>query len=407
MWLVGGEEEAGDSGELLALQAHPEQKFDHDALLFAPQPDLVAPMVQYALNHWVYTAVNKIAGLAAGANFMVVSRPDGLVNFDDHPILALLGRFGMPAPDVDSFEFFEGHFQFLLTAGNSYWLWENSRGRGVPDRVRLLNPAYVRVVPGRDETVGVYRWNKNGLIVDYAPEQITHFKRANPYSRYYGLSALAVLLRLIFGDNAMLDWNNEFFGENLGLPSGVLVVPADTSDAEIERIRQEFVARHGGQRTVAIIKAEGGSAVWLEAGLKHRDYDFTEGRTLSRKAVYEALDLSLGVMAETSTEAHAIVSERRLMESVHLWHERTCRRVNGDALAFWPNHRRVMAMFEDVRKQAVDWRRESLRREADERIMTIDEMRQREYQLPPIQGATVAQGGGRSDADAGRDAGGA
>jgi len=118
--------------------------------------------------------------------------------------------------------------------------------------------------------------------------------------------------------------------------------------------------------------------------LKHKDYDFKEGRTLSRKAVFEALDLPLGVMAETSTEAHAIVSERRWMEAIHLWHIRTERKLNVDALGFWPELSKWQAEFDDVRRGAVDWRREAPRRIVDGNILTVDEMRMREYKLPPM-----------------------
>jgi len=305
------------------------------------------------------------------------------------------------SPDMDSFEFFEKHFQFFILAGNSYWLWESSTGRAVPDRVRLLNPARVRIEPGAGETVEYYTYVHNGRATRYRPEQITHFRRANPFSRYYGLSAMTALYRLVRADSDMLDWNANFFNDELGLPNGILVVPDATSDAEMERIKAEFEARHAGVRRVAFVKSDAGKAVWLDAGLKHRDYDWGEGRALNRKAVFEALDLPLGVMSETSTEAHAIVSERRYMESIHLWHLRTVRKLNFDALGFWPGSRSWMAQFEDVRRAAVDWRRESLRRQADERIMSVDEMRMREYQLPPLTERTAysvnANGNAQSD----------
>jgi len=240
--------------QIVYRQAHPAQKFDRKSLLYAPNPDLVPLMVQYAMNHWVYTAVNKIAMPAAAAEFMITSRPDGMEVNHGHPLAALIGKYGSPSRDMDSFEFLEGHFQNLLLAGNSYWLWERSDGfGGAPDTVRLLEPDYMRVVPGANETVGKYVYWRNGQQIPYKPEQITHFKRANPYSRYYGLPAILAIFRLVLSDNEMIRWNAEFFSDELGIPSGILVVPPETTDAEIERYRDEFTAKHGQHRRVAII----------------------------------------------------------------------------------------------------------------------------------------------------------
>lgn len=373
-------------------QAHPAQKFDHQNYLFAPTPDLVPAIMQYALNHWLYTAVNRLTEIAATAEFMITSRPDGMDVNHEHGLAGLLGKYGQPSVDMDSFEFFERHFQNFILAGNSYWLWESLGGGVVPDTVRLLEPHLVKIRPGTDELVERYVYQASGHFIPYIPREITHFRRANPYSRYYGLSAVAVLMLLLLGDNAMLSWNNEFFDGELGIPSGIMVVPADTPDEEIERMRNEFTARHGERRRVAFVKSDAGSAVYIEAGLKHKDYDFKEGRLLSRKAVLEAVGVPVGLMAETSTEAFAIVNERRLMETVWTWMTRTTRKVNVDGLDFWPQQNRWQTQFEDIRRQAVDWRREKLRRDADDKIFTIDEVRSREYQFPPIVGVPVDGG---------------
>lgn len=381
---------------VISRQAHPQQKFDHAQMLFAPTPDLVPFIVQYALNHWVYTAVNKLAATAASAEFMISSRPDGLEIHHGHGLAQLLGKYGQPNRDTDSYEWWESHFQNLIIAGNSYWLWESDRP-GVPTRLRMLEPQNMKIRPGVNETVGKYTYWANGAWIDYDPVQITHFKRANPYSRYYGLSALAVLYRLAAGDNEMLQWNNDFFDNELGLPSGIFVVPSSTGESERQRIEDEIVAKHGERRRIMVVKSDAGKAVFIDAALKHKDYDFTEGRTLHRKAIFEALDLPLGVMAETSTEAHAIVSERRMMDTVRTWHNRTTRKLNVDGLSFWPLWANLQTDFDDVRRNAVDWRREKLRRDADEGILTTDEMRMREYQLPPIKGETVRSQNGNSN----------
>lgn len=377
------------SQEIIVYQdAHPQQQADATNYLWAPHPDLVPLMIQYALNHFVYTAVNKLTSICAAANFLVTSRPDGMQVNHSHPLAQLLGRYGKPSRDMDSYEFWESHFQNLILAGNSYWLWESDDG-GAPQTVIPLEPPAMRIRPGHKDTVGQYTYSYNGVEKDYQPVQITHFKRANPYSRYYGLSALQALSLAVQTDNHMLRWNASFFDPKLALPSGMIIMPSNTSDAELARIQAEFTAKHGEKRRVAFVRADAGKSVWIDAALKHKDYDFTEGRILTRQNIYEALDIPLGVMAETSTEAHAIIALSQLMWTAHTWHERTTRKLNTDGLDFWSQPQKWQCEFEDVRRQAVDWRRESLRRAADERIMTIDEIRMREYNLPAIAGETA------------------
>lgn len=365
------------------LQAHPAQKPDSASMLYAPQINLVPFMVQYALNHWVYTAVNKLATTAASAEFMITSRPDGMERSHDHPLLALIGKYGRPNSDQDSFEFLEKHFQYLIIAGNSYWLWDEPVN-GAPTSVYLLEPEHMKIVPGADKTIARYEYWYMGRVVKYEPRQITHFRKANPYNRYYGLSALQVLYLTILSDNSMLQWNSDFFDDELGLPSGIMVVPEDTSDEEIDRLRAEFTARHGEGRRVAFVKSDAGKAVWLEAALKHKDYDFEKGRLLSRRSVYEALDLPLGAMSENSTEANAKVAERQLAKSVAVQHTRTERKLNVDGLDFWAKWKIWQTEFEDIARKSLDWTAEKDRVIIDTMILSLDELRMREHKLPPL-----------------------
>lgn len=364
-----------------ALQSHPAQKSDVHQL-YAPTLDLIPMMIQYALNNWVYAAANKIARLATSAEFMILSR-DGMSRIDNHPLLDLLGKFGTANDNQDTFEFFEAHFINFLIAGNVYWLWDGPKG-GMPEQVFHLEPEKVRIVAGSGRTVARYEYWHQGQITPYLPSQITHFKTYNPYNRYYGLSALQVLYLTTVSDNSMLKWNFDFFDDELGLPSGIVVVPEDTTDKELERFRAEFTAQHGAGRRVAFLRAEAGKAVFLEGVLKHRDYDFEKGRTLNRKSVYEGLDLHLGIMSENSTEANAIVAERRYAETARFWHLRTIRKLNSDGLDFWPGQKNVQTEFEDVTRKAVDWRREKERMASDAMILSRDEMRMREYKLAPL-----------------------
>lgn len=348
---------------------------EHDARnIYAPAPDLARYLAQYALNTWVYTAVARLAEACATAKMRVVWRNDHTRSDDSHGLARLVGEYGIPNDEQSAFEFWEDHFTFMELCGNSYWYWEGGRD-GSPRAVHLLPPASVRVIPGKTQTVAGYEFNANGAIYKLATEQVTHFKRPNPYSRYYGLPALEALMISVLSDREMARWNYEFFGDGVAVPAGVFVIPPSVSDKERDRFDREFNAKHGQRRRTAIVRAPPGSTIWHNAGITPQEASFKDGRMLTRQEVYEALDLPLGYMSEASTEAHARVAERRFLFSVYRRHIRIASKLNVDGLNFWPGWNTRLVQFEDIRHEAADWEQTAKRLKAVEPYMAVDEVR--------------------------------
>lgn len=383
-----------------STRAHPQQRLDHAHYLYAPSPNLLPYMAQYAVNVWVYTAVSTMAELCASAELEIVDRKTRREKRDDHGLLDLLGPYGKPNDAQDSFEFWTNHYTNLKIAGNCYWYWRGAYGQ--PDEVHLLDPACVRIEPAADQTVGAYCYTAFGREIRLSPAEVTHFKTENPFNRYYGLSALQILMSEVVLDNSMVHWNTEFLrGEDVAVPAGILIVDNGVNDKELARLQDEFTATHAQGRRTAIVRAQPGSAVWNDAGVKPRDVDFSVGRMLSRQAVYEAMKLPLGVMSEASTEAHANVSQRQLYTAVKSLHRRTTAKINSDAIGFWPAWRSSCAQFEDIAKEAANWKYEALRLNTAAKFLTTNEIRKEEYRVGPIEGGDSIGGGSAIQAKAG------
>jgi len=359
---------------------------DESRYLYASRPDLAQYISQYALSTWVYTAVARLAETAAAAAFHIGYEGNKTGYDKAHPLAALLGSSGRPNEYQSSFEFWENFFTDFELAGNAYWYWESKNG-GAPDAVHLLPPASVRVIPGSTQAVAAYEYIVSGNTYRLRPEQVLHFKRPNPFSRYYGLPALEALMTTVMGDVAMAKWNKDFFGDGVSIPAGILILPSAVGDDERNRFDREFNAKHGQQRRTAILRADAGSTVYHPAGLSQQEADFKGGRLLTRQEVYEALDLPLGYMSEASTEAHARVAERRFLWSVRRRHQRIETKINAFALSFWRGWRTRVARFEDVRKEAADWDQLSKRIKASAPYMTTDEVRENILGLEPLGGA--------------------
>lgn len=352
------------------LRAMPGQAGEGGQWLYAPGGVTLEQFAKAAMNVWGWTAIDKIATEAAMAEVQVVGRTAATRLYPNHPLLDLIGFDGRPNDAQDSLEFMTQHFQTRDAAGNVFWYWY-SAGGGAPTEVYQLPPSSVQIIPGTGTTIKEYEYSTpTGIKLKIPPWRITHFKRPSPYSRYVGMSPLVVLEQELKNDAYMLRWNQQFF--KAGLPAGILVVPADTTKDQREKISEELNAQFAERRNVAVVAAEAGSTVWLDAGSKQRDLDFTAGRAMSRQTFFDLLDLPTGMLSETSTEAHARVAERRFLYAVWQRH-RSTDSVLTNALQFWPGWDNKRVQHKDVRVS--DWQQESFRLAALAPITTINERR--------------------------------
>jgi len=363
-----------------STRARPGQSLDAINYLYAPSPNTARLLPYYALNIWVYTAVSRLVEAASGANLHVHSKKDISKENPTHPLLDLLGVYGVPNEGQDSLEFLEEHLGFYELTGNSYWFWTTKDRRGgIPDEVYVLDPTNVFVVPGRNRSVDGYMYRHMGHEYKLDAARITHFKKFNPYNPYYGLSALEACTIEATSDRNMALWNADFFGDGVSIPAGIFVIPDDVNDTERDRLDKEINAKHSERRRTAIIRAKQGGTVWHDGGLKQRDLDFENGRLLHRRAIMDALGLPLGLMSEASTEAHARVAERQYYGAVQKRLTRTERKINSDAMYFWSNSDKWFSRYEDMRQAYADWDQTSKKLESMGKLFTVDEIRAREF----------------------------
>lgn len=370
--------------DVAPIRARPGQR--HEAQLwYASAPDLARYIAYYAISTWVYTAVTRMAEAAASAPLRVVKRGEETAQDDDHPLARLLGEYGEPNPYQSPIEFWEEHFTSLELAGNSFWYLE-SVGGGQPTAIHQLSPECVRILPGERALVAGYEYLVRGNTMAINPANVIHFKKHNPFSRYWGLSAMEALTLTILGDRAAAEWNRDFFGDGVAVPAGILVVPSSVSDRERDRMDREWNAKHGERRQTAIVRADPGSVTWYNAGLVQKDVDFESGRKLTRQEVYEALGLPLGYLSEASTEAHARVAERQLMWQVHQRHQRTTSRITTKLLPYFPGWRSRVARFRDVRLDAADWDEQAKKLKAIAPFVSTNEVRTKHLGMEAVAG---------------------
>jgi HK97 family phage portal protein len=317
-------------------------------------PDQEGGLLAYAASPHVYAGMREILDIIVLAKIAVINLQGQ--EYQHHPVLDLLGPQGTPNEYQDSVEFFEAHIGDMVLAGNSYWYW--SSDGGPPNEVHLLDPRYVRVVPGENKAVAEYQYLISGAMLSLSPERVTHYKLFHPTTRYYGLGAGVAM-----SDDVMLAalgvrWNTEFFKGGVSVPDGILVVSDRTSPQQRQELEERLRADlTGGRRGTKVIPGQPGSVQYYEGRLRPRDADFGQQREQARQSILETLGVPLGLMSEASTEAHAKVAERRMRARVDALMQRTVRKFNSGPMRFWSSRDRMNVSGIRV----ADWQQELMR----------------------------------------------
>jgi HK97 family phage portal protein len=330
----------------------------------------------YAGSSWVYVAVSRIAEAGALVPLHVYKRAgEGRVAVENHPLELLLER---PNPFLSGFELIEQTLGVLELTGNAYWYLAGDGG--TPTEIWPLRPDRVAVVPHPERHIAGYLYEAGGVRVPLAPEEVVHFKRWHPSNDYTGLSPVSAARIAIDGDRAMAQWNRAAFGEDRGVPAGIVSINEYVSDSDFERIKREWRASYGGgQRRTAFLR--GGGIEWKSIGLSHTDLDFLSGRKAHRDEILSIFGVPVGLIDANATEANATVAERQFIErTLYPKLVRLAQKITRDLLPFWGDH--YIAAFDDIRPTDAAARIAEIG--AARGILTPDELRARFYQLPPL-----------------------
>lgn len=364
-------------GRGLRPAPHIEAVARHNAYVW---PNLAATSGQtqvYRQSPWVYVAINRIAEAAALVPLRVL-RLDGerRVEVERHPLEVLLDA---PNPFLSRFELIEQTIGMLELTGNAYWFLAGDAS-GVPVQIWPLRPDRVSIVPDPAGYVKGYLYEIDGQRIPLDPVEVIHFKRWHPSNDYYGLSALEAAYLAVHSDRAMAQWNFNTFGQDNGVPAGVVTLKGQVSDSDYERIKREWRSSFGGaQRRTAVLRGE--AIHWQNIGLNHHELDFLKGREAHRDEILNIFGIPVGLVSENSTEANAKVAERQFIERT-LWPKlvRLAQKITQELLPFWPGTH--VAEFEDIRPTDTQARLDEIRTAYP--LLTVNELRQRYFQLQPV-----------------------
>jgi phage portal protein BeeE len=155
---------------------------------------------------------------------------------------------------------------------------------GGGDRIALLCPANVEV---KQRSNGSLRWvlMRDGAEEELDERRLTISRRWNPYNPLRGLPLAASIAIELQSDHDAAGWNARFFGEQNGIPSGLLIPGQGTSLDRDQRkeIQRTWNQRHAGtKRSIAILP---GGWTFTDLGVTQKDMSFLELRGMARDTI--------------------------------------------------------------------------------------------------------------------------
>ncbi len=331
----------------------------------------------YQQSSWVNLAVSRIAeaGALVPLNVLALDGENRLA-IEQHPLEQLLDN---PNPIMSRFELFEATLAYLELTGNAYWYLVGDR-KGQPAQIWVLRPDRMTIVPHPTDYVAGYLYEVDGKQIPFDAIEIVHFKRWHPANDYYGLSPLEAARLAVDSDRAMARWNNNTFGNDNGVPAGIVNINEFVNDADYDRLKQEWRNSYGGsQRKTAFLR--GGDISWQHIGLSHTDLDFLKGRIAHRDEILSIFGIPIGLVSENATQANATVAERQFIErTLYPKLVRIAQKITQEILPFYAGH--TIAQFEDIRPTDTQARLDEIR--TAQAILSINEIRQTYYNLMPV-----------------------
>ncbi len=351
-------------------------------------PSIVAEAPRaYSQHAWVYACVRAIAQAASSVPIRVYRRAaDGqryLAPASD-PLVRLLDRVN---PRMSFPELMEATLVALELTGNAYWALERDASGQIAE-IWPMRPDRVKIVPGRNYIQG-FIYEANARSVAFKPDEVVHFRYFSPADDFYGLSPLRAAADAIICDLYAIAYNQAFFRRG-ARPEGVITSQVQLSEEELKRLREQFEQTYAGVEKAHRVLILGSDLKWQSLGVAPKDAEFLQQRKLSREEICAVFGVPPAVVGiyEYANYANAQLQRKLFWSDTILPKLQRIAGTINDQLAshFGPDLEvefdasAVPALQEEAREQA-----EVAATLVARGIMTINEVRERFYNLPPVE----------------------
>lgn len=246
-------------------------------------PDITGDQFLRAYKGWVYACVSAIAEEVSTIKLVLENKQqDQWITIDDHMILDLLANVN----DFDTFsQLIISTESYLQLEGNGFWYLPRGEVTDKPGEIWSLNPVRMTVVKSTETVVDGYIFrNEQGKEIPLTTDEIIHFRRFNPRSRFRGIGTVAAAALAIDVDDFSQQWNKNFYF-NSAMPSAVLETKGEITKEQFERLKSEWSKKYTGLNKAHKLAILQGGLTYKPVQMSQKDMDFLEQRKFSRDEI--------------------------------------------------------------------------------------------------------------------------
>ena len=260
-----------------------------------------------ATNPAVFGALTTIADRISDSELFIIQEKQGSewIDLVEHPFSVVLRH---PNSIMSGSLLLSDTAWWYKLLGNAYWflvtdtpgygpireIWPLPADRVYPD------PISMRISPVTGKPILDYNYTLGGMIT-LPGENIVHFRTANPFDAWRGLSPLSALQGNLKTDQAQVSWMGSYYGKGNAVPASVISLPANINDEDFEAVKQDIEEQFGGKRQTAVVRSGDFKVEVIQHSIA--DMQVIDHRKYSKQEVREVFKIPEGLTGATSGQS--------------------------------------------------------------------------------------------------------
>lgn len=268
-------------------------------------------------NEWVYIAITAIAR-ELGLPNVIVQKQNASGDWDEVPNHEFTRMWQRPNRFMGASFLAQQWLMQRLLFGESYIFLAGSVGQKFSEMWPIPSMWMRPQKDPKDFITGyLYQTNPDDKPILIPPELVIYSRQPHPFVPTAGLSPLAALYNSVTTDTSQVNWNKNFFARKNAKLEQLISLPADLSDDDFTRAKQELFDFFGGENRQAMVTRAGAIDV-KPLGVNQKDMDFLNGRIMTREAIFMGFGIPPGYFDKSANRANAEAAKASIVGNV-IW----------------------------------------------------------------------------------------